>query len=79
MIEKKGKLLLWLKKERKRIMISEFLILIRKLHILDFILNYQLLQDKNWLFDKNQKPCQYYIELLKYSKNHYWNENKIID
>lgn len=39
----------------------------------------QLFQEKNWLFDENQKPCQYCIELLEYSKDNYWHEDKMTD
>lgn len=45
--EKKKKLLLWPKEKRKRIMVSEFLTLFRRLCVFDFIFNYQYLQDKD--------------------------------
>lgn len=55
-------------------MIFEFLISIEKLHIPDFVFDHQLFQKKDWLFDKNQKPRPYYIELFKYGKNNFWDK-----
>lgn len=43
---------------KKGIIISKFFAYIKKLRIFDFLLNYQLIQDKDWPFNKNQKLYQ---------------------
>lgn len=58
-------------------MVSEFLTLIRKLSVPDSIPNHQLLEDKDWLLDKNQNLYYSYTELLEYGKYNYWDRNKI--
>lgn len=60
-------------------MAFEFLTLVGKLRVLDSIFNYQLFQDPDQLFDKNQKPCQYYTELFEYGKDNYWDKDKKTD
>ncbi len=52
------------KKKGKEIILSEFLILIRRLYISDFMPNYQLLQNKNWPLNKYQNPRHYCTKLL---------------
>lgn len=55
-MKKKEKSPLRPKRKRKKIMISELFILIGRLRVLDSMLDYQLLQDKDWPLDENQKP-----------------------
>ena len=38
-------------------MISKFLNLIGRLRVFDSMFGHQLFQDKDWLFDENQKLC----------------------
>lgn len=52
-------------------MISKLLTLIQRLHVPNSVSDYQLVQEKNWLLNKNQKSYQYCTELLEYSKNNY--------
>ena len=54
--KKKGKSPLRPKRKKKGIMVSEFLIPVGRLRILDFMPDHQLPQDKDWPFDENQKP-----------------------
>lgn len=58
-------------------MISEFLTLVRRLHVHNYILDHYFLQDKDWPLDKNEKLCQYCSELLEYGKNNYWDGDKM--
>ena len=60
-------------------MISKFLTSIRRLRVPDSALDYQLFQNKDLPLDENKKSYQYYIELLKYGKDNYWNRDKMID
>ena len=52
-MEKKKEITFTTKKKGKRIMVSEFFISIGRLRIPDSVSNHQLLQDKDWPFDKN--------------------------
>ena len=49
-------------------MVSEFLTLVERLRVPDFVPNHQLLQDKDWPLNENQKPCQYYTNYLSMIK-----------
>lgn len=60
-------------------MVSEFFTPVGRLCIFDAIPDHQLLQDPSWPLDEIQKPCRYCTELLEYSKNNYWDGNKITD
>lgn len=65
--KEKKKSFLQPKKKKKRIIVFEFFISIKKLHISNSIPNYQLFQNKDWLFNKNQNPCHYSTELFEYN------------
>lgn len=53
-MEKEDKFTLTTKKKGKGIRVSEFLTSLGKLRVSDSALNHHLLQDKDWLVDKNQ-------------------------
>ena len=53
--KEKGKSLLRPKGKEKGIMVSEFLTPVGKLCVSNSVPDYQLLQDKNWPLDENQK------------------------
>lgn len=79
MMERKGQIIFISKKIEKKIMVSKFLIFLRSLCILDSRPDHELFQNKDWFLNKNQKSCQYYTKLLKYSKDNYLDRNKMID
>lgn len=54
--KEKGKSLLRPKKREKRIIVSEFLMFVRRLQVPSTVSDTQLLHDSNWPLDKNQKP-----------------------
>ena len=70
-MEKKREITFTTKKKGKEIMVFEFFIPIRRLHVPDSLSNHQLFQDKDWPLDKNQNSRFYYTKLLKYGKNNY--------
>ena len=60
-------------------MVSEFLTPVGRLRVPDSVPDYQLLQDKDWPLDENQKPRRYCTELLEYGKDNYWDGDKMTD
>ena len=54
--KEKRKLPLRPKRKGKGVIVSEFLTPVRRLRVPDSLPNHQLLQDKNWYLDENQKP-----------------------
>lgn len=77
--ERKRENHLYDQKKKKAIKVSEFLTPVRQLRVLSSISDHQLLQNKDWLLDENQKSRQYCTKLLEYGKNNYWNWEKMID
>lgn len=77
--KKKGRSPLRPKRKGKEIMISEFLLPIGRLHVLDSVPNHQFLQDKNRSLGKNPNPHCYCTRLLEYGKNNYLDRDKMIN
>lgn len=76
-MKEKRKITFTTKSKKKKFIIFKFFTIIKKLRVPDFVLDDQFFQNKNWLFDENQKLSQYYIKLFKYNKDNYQDEDKI--